>query len=165
MNMRSLVPFGWGGSLLPNRANDDDPFVRLRHEVDRLFDDFFQGNGVTERWSSGTIGLPVEIAETGTEFKVVAELPGVEEKDVAVELVGDMLTIKGEKKTEAEHKEESYPLAERRYGVFSRTLRLPFTAEAEKVEATFKNGVLTVTVPKPAELQQQPKRIEVKAAA
>jgi HSP20 family protein len=165
MTMRSLVPFGWGGSMLPDRAADADPFVRLWSDVDRLFSDVFRGSGgLIERRPTGMIGLPVEVSETGAELKVVAELPGVEEKDVSVELVGDVLTIKGEKKTEEERKDENYHLAERRYGAFSRTLRLPFAAEADKVQATFKNGVLTVTVPKPAELQQQPKRIEVKAA-
>ncbi len=164
MTMRSLVPFGWGGSMLPDRAANVDPFVRLWSDVDRLFNDVFRGSGLTEGQPTEMIGLPVEVSETGVELKVVAELPGVEEKDVSVELVGDVLTIKGEKRTEEERKDESYHLAERRYGAFSRTLRLPFAAEADKVQATFKNGVLTVIVPKPAELQQQPKRIKVKAA-
>ncbi len=165
MTMRSLVPFGWSGSMLPDRAANVDPFVRLWSDVDRLFSDVFRGSGgLIEQRPTGMIGLPFEVSETGAELKVVAELPGVEEKDVSVELVGDVLTIKGEKKTEEERKDESYHLAERRYGTFSRTLRLPFAAEADKVQATFKNGVLTVTVPKPTELQQ-PQRIEVKAAA
>ena len=167
MSTGSIVPFGWGGSMLPRHASNDDPFIRLWNDVDRLFGDVMhgtRGTGPGGRQPAGTIGLPLEVAETGAELRVVAELPGVEEKDVSVELVGDALTIRGEKRTEEERKDESYHLAERRYGAFSRTLRLPFAAEADKVQATFKNGVLTVTVPKPAELRQQPKRIEVKAA-
>jgi HSP20 family protein len=80
-------------------------------------------------------------------------------------LQGDALTIKGEKKAEEERKGEGYYLAERRYGAFARSLRLPFAVEADKVQATFKNGVLTITMPKPAERQQESKRIEVKPAA
>ena len=165
MAMGSVVPFGWGGSMLPSRASNNDPFVRLWNDVDQLFGNAFRGSGLTELQPTGMIGLPLEVSETGAELKVVAELPGVEEKDVSVELVGDVLTIKGEKKTEEERKDENYHVTERRYGTFSRSLRLPYTVEADKVQAAFKNGVLTITMPKPAELQQQPKRIEVKAAA
>ena len=166
MNMRSIVPFGWGGPTLPGRTANNDPFVRLWNEVDQLFSDVARGTGVTEWPQAGNLGLPVELADTGAALKVVAELPWVEEKDVAVELQGDALTIRGEKKAAEERQDEGYYLAERRYGTFLRTLRLPFAAEADKIQATFKNGVLTVTVPKPAELQrQQAKRIEVKAAA
>ena len=165
MAMGSVVPFGWGGSMLPSRASNNDPFVRLWNDVDQLFGNVFRNSGLTELQPAEMIGLPLEVSETGSELKVVAELPGVEEKDVSVELVGDVLTIKGEKKTEEERKDENYHIAERHYGAFARSLRLPYKVEADKVQATFKNGVLTITMPKPAELQQQPKRIEVKAAA
>jgi HSP20 family protein len=165
MAMGSVVPFGWGGSMLPSRASNNDPFVRLWNDVDQLFGNVFRASGLTESQPTGMIGLPLEVSETGAELKVVAELPGVEEKDVSVELIGDVLTIKGEKKTEEERKDENYHVTERRYGTFSRSLRLPYTVEADKVQAAFKNGVLTITMPKPAELRQQPKRIEVKAAA
>jgi HSP20 family protein len=165
MTKRSIVPFGWGGSMLPGRPSNDDPFVRLWNEVDQLFSNVARGTGLTEWPQVGDIGLPVEVTDTGTELKVVAELPGVDEKDVSVELQGGTLTIKGEKKATTERKDEGYYLAERRYGTFTRTLRLPHAVEADKVQATFKNGVLTVTLPKPAELQQETKRIEVKAVA
>ena len=166
MTMRSIVPFGWGGPMLPGRTANDDPFVRLWNEVDQLFSNVARGAGLAEWPQAGNLGLPVEISDAGAELKGVAELPGVKEKDVSVELPGDALTIKGEKKAAEERKDGGYYLAERRYGTFLRTLRLPFAAEADQVRATFKNGVLAVTVPKPAELQRrQPKRIEVKAAA
>ena len=163
MAMRSIVPFGWGGPRLPSRMTSDDPFVRLWNDVDRVFSNILQDAGLTGWQPAGMVGLPVEVYEEGNELKVVAELPGVEEKDVAVELAGNVLTIKGEKKAETERKEEGYHLAERRYGSFSRSLQLPYEVEADKVQASFKDGVLTVTMPKPAE--QQPKRIEVKKAA
>jgi len=167
MSKRSIVPSGWGGSTLPGRTANDDPFVRLWHEVDQLFSNVVGGAGLAE-WpqAGGQLGLPFEVADGGTELKVVAELPGVDEKDVSVELQGDALTIKGEKKAEEERTDESYSLAERRHGAFARTLRLPYAVEADQVQAALKNGVLTITLPKPAELQQQQaKRIEVKTAA
>ena len=165
MNMRSIVPFDWGGSMQPRRVSGDDPFVRLWSDVDQLFSNMIRGTGLDNWQPSGNVGLPMEVYEAENEIKVVAELPGVEEKNVALELAGNVLTIKGEKKTAEERKDEGYHLAERRYGTFLRTLRLPFEVEPDKVEAVFKNGVLTITLPKPAELQQQVKRIEVKAAA
>ena len=159
MTMRSIVPFGWGGSMLPSRAVNDDPFVRLWNDIDRLFDNVVRGTGLGEFGMTGKVGLPVEVSDTGTGIKVVAE------KDVTVELVGNTLTLKGEKKASEEQQGDGCYLAERRYGTFARTLQLPFEVAADQVEAVFKNGVLTITLPKPAELQQQPKRIEVKAAA
>ena len=164
MTKRSIVPFGWGGSMLPSRRANDDPFVQLWNEVDQLFSNMVRSTGLAEWPQAGSIGLPVEVSDSGTELKVRAELPGVDEKDVSVELQGDALTVRGEKKGAEEHKEEGYYLAERRYGTFKRTLRLPYAVETDKVQATFKNGVLTVTMPKPAELQQETKRIKVKAA-
>ena len=166
MTRRSIVPFGWGDSMLPSRGGTNgDPFVRLWNDVDQLFSNMIRGTGFGDWPSAGGVGLPIEVYETDNEIKVVAELPGVEEKDVAVELAGNLLTLRGEKRGDEERRGEGYHLAERRYGTFSRTLRLPYEVEADKVEAVFKNGVLTITVPKPAELQQQVKRIEVKAAA
>jgi HSP20 family protein len=151
--------------MLPGRPSNDDPFVRLWNEVDQLFNNVARGTGPAEWPQGGNIGLPVEVTDTGAELRVVAELPGVDEKDVSVELQGDALTIKGEKKATAERKDEGYYLTERRYGTFMRTLQLPHAVEADKVQATFKNGVLTVILPKPAELPQETKRIKVKAAA
>jgi HSP20 family protein len=163
MTMRSMVPFGRGGSTLPSRMSGDDPFVRLWTDIDRLFSSFVQGPGLPGWQPDGTVGLPMEVYEEENKLKVVADLPGVEENDVTVELAGNVLTIKGEKRTDQERSQEGYHLAERRYGTFSRSLQLPYEIEADKVQASFRNGVLTVTMPKPAE--QQAKRIEIRKAA
>jgi HSP20 family protein len=93
---------------------------------------------------------------------LTAELPGLEAKDVEVSVTGDMLTIKGEKKTEKEEKDERRHLVERTYGAFSRMVRLPAPVAADKIQATFKNGVLTVTLPKTEEAK--PKAIPVTVA-
>jgi HSP20 family protein len=159
MDLRSLVPFSFGG--LTRRG--DDPFVSLHREIDRLFDDFSRGVPMM-RWPSmdGGVDLRVDVSETDKEIKVTAELPGVDEKDIQVTLVGDLLTIKGEKKAEQERKEENYRIIERSYGSFARSLRLPYAVEEKKVQAEFKKGVLTITLPKPAEVQASAKKIEVK---
>ncbi len=167
MTTSALVPFGWSSPLLPGRPANDDPFVRLWNEVDRLFSQVFRAAEFDEwpRARTSGFGPPVEVAETPDAWKLMAELPGVAPEDLTIELQGDVLTIRGEKKAEREEREATWYVSERRYGSFARSLRLPFQVEAEKIEATYKNGVLTVTVPKPAALRQEIKRIEVKAAA
>ncbi len=134
---------------------------RLRNEMDRLWDDYF-GPGrralrpLEEAW------LPaVDVSETGDKITVKAEIPGMEAKDIEISMVGDTLTLKGEKKAEREEKEENYHMVERSYGSFSRSMKLPATVDADKVEATYKNGVLTIVLPKKEEVK--PKAIEIKA--
>jgi HSP20 family protein len=133
---------------------------RLRSEMDRLWDDYF-GSGrrafrMEEAW------LPaVDVSESGDKITVKAEIPGMEAKDIEISMVGDTLTIKGEKKAEKEEKDENYHMVERSYGSFSRAMKLPAVVDAEKVEATYKNGVLTVVLPKKEEVK--PKAIEIKA--
>lgn len=163
--MSALVPFGWSGSLLPSRPANDDPFVRLWNEVDRLFSQVFRTSDFGTWPETRTFGPPIEIAETDDALELVAELPGVAPEDVTIELRGDVLTIRGEKKAEREDRGATWHVSERRYGNFVRSLRLPYQAEAEQIEANYKNGVLTVRVPKPAALRRDVKRIEVKAAA
>ncbi|MFZ2089935.1 MAG: Hsp20/alpha crystallin family protein [Desulfobaccales bacterium] len=135
--------------------------TRLRNEMDRLWDEYF-GPGrrafqpLEETW------LPaVDVAETGDKVTVKAEIPGMEAKDIEISMVGDTLTIKGEKKAEREEKDENYHMVERSYGSFSRAMKLPAAVAADKVEATYKNGVLTVVLPKKEEVK--PKAIEIKA--
>jgi HSP20 family protein len=98
------------------------------------------------------------------EVVITAELPGLDSKDFDVTLSGDVLTIKGEKKDEREEKNGDMQYLERRFGSFSRSVRLPFEAADEKVDAKYEKGVLTVRVPKPAELAKAARRIEVKSA-
>jgi len=135
--------------------------TRLRREMDRLWEDYF-GPGrrglepMEEVWSPA-----VDVSETGDKVTVKAEVPGMEAKDIEINLVGDILTIKGEKKSEREEKGENYHMVERSYGSFSRSLKLPAAVEADKIEASYKQGVLTVVCPKKEEVK--PKAIEIKA--
>ena len=162
MDFRSLVPFGWGGGSLTRRPAAEDPFWGFRREVDRLFDDFFSGRSPT-RWPGDGIDLRLDVSETDKELTIAAELPGVDEKDVEVTLADDLLTIRGEKKREHTQRNGDYHMVERSYGSFARSLRLPFRVDQDKVEAKFEKGVLTISLPKPPEIQQSTKRIEIKS--
>jgi HSP20 family protein len=105
----------------------------------------------------------MDLAETDKEIELTAELPGLEEKDVQLNVVDNHLTIRGEKKNQREEKEKDYHLVERNYGSFVRTVELPPGVDPESIKAVMSKGVLKVTVPKPAPAQA--KKIEVKAAA
>ncbi len=167
VDVRTLVP-RTTRQLAANRNEMLDPFASFRREMDRLFDEFFGGRtGWGFPFPGTTAGelLPeVDIVETEDAYKVAMELPGVDPADVSIELRGDTLTIRGEKKAEREEKEENRFLVERRFGRFERGIRLPAEIEPDKVEATFDKGVLTIRLPKPETAQKPVKRIEVKAA-
>jgi HSP20 family protein len=135
---------------------------RLRSEMDRLWDDYF-GPGRRALRPMEEAWLPaVDVSETADKITVKAEIPGMEAKDIEISMVGDTLTIKGEKKAEHEEKEENYHMIERSYGSFSRAMKLPGMVDADKVKATYKNGVLIVVLPKKEEVK--PKAIEIKAS-
>ncbi|MHC2582306.1 HSP20 family molecular chaperone IbpA [Bradyrhizobium diazoefficiens] len=106
----------------------------------------------------------VDVTESDKAYEITAELPGMDEKDIEVNVANDGLIIKGEKKFEREEKQKDYYVSERRYGSFERHFGLPKDVEADKIEASFRNGVLKVTLPKTAEAQKPAKKIEVKAA-
>lgn len=119
----------------------------LKQEMERVFDRFFQ-----PRWeeieTAGAWAPKLDFSETGDAYMVKAEIPGVEQKDLSVSLDNQVLTIKGEKHKEKEEKGEKYHRVERSWGEFTRTIALPGAADTEKVNATFKDGVLTITLPK-----------------
>lgn len=148
MDVKSMVP--WKRGKLVER----DPFAVLRREMNALFDDFFPE--VDEpRGALAAFAPRVDVKETDAEVRVTAELPGVEEKDVEVSLSGDVLTIKGEKKEEKEEKGEERYRLERSYGSFRRSFSLPCEVNSEKATATYKKGVLTITLPKVAEAKKK----------
>jgi len=134
--------------------------LNIREEMNRLFDDFFSG------WPERRRGLlegewapSVDVAETDEDIVVTAELPGVKQDDVEISVVDDVLTIKGEKKEEKEVKEKNYHRIERSYGSFQRSLSLPVGVQSDKAKATYKDGVLKVTIPKSEEAR--PKQIKI----
>lgn len=166
MNMRDLIPWGRNLQTTPSRFRDEsDPFMTLHREMNRLFDDVFRNSEVAPFGGMGRMGgwPNVEVIETDKDIRVSAELPGMEDKDVEV-LMGDgVLTIRGEKRSEIEDKERAF--SERTYGRFERRIPLAWDVEEDKVDASFRNGVLTVTMPKSAQSQPSVKRIAVNANA
>ncbi len=126
----------------------------FRQEMDRLFESFFgRGSGLMPFWSGdleSAFSPCVDIVESDKEIRVSAELPGIDQKDIELSLDNDVLVIRGEKKNESEHRDRYTYRTERTYGSFSRAVRLPAEVDADKVDASFKNGVLTVTLPKTA---------------
>lgn len=161
MRLRSLVPSRDAGALM----RPDFGLFGLHREIDRLFSEFSQGLG-----PNGQQLVPnIEIAETDNAIEVSAEMPGLERKDVDISLEDDTLTIRGEKKVEKgtdggkDKNDKNVQHSERSYGVFLRVLQLPPGIDPSSVQATMANGVLKITIPKPA--RPEPKKIEVKEAA
>ncbi|MGZ6254330.1 MAG: Hsp20/alpha crystallin family protein [Candidatus Binataceae bacterium] len=153
------------------------PFDALRQEIDRLFEDFQVGpwraplaraSFDADPFWRGEISFgkspAADITETEKGYEITAELPGLDESNVDVKFADGTLTIKGEKKEEKEEKKKDYYLSERRFGSFQRSFRVPKGVDADKIEASFKNGVLTVTMPKSPEAQKAEKKITIKKA-
>jgi HSP20 family protein len=167
MNIGDLMPWREKSQTPAMREDFFDPFVTFRREVQRMMDDFVNGfdNGGLATMNGWKGSAPaVDIAETEKEMVITAEMPGLDEKDFQISISGDVLTIKGEKKIEHEEKNGNGYHRERRYGAFSRSLRLPFEVKDEQIDATYQKGVLTIHVPKPADAQKAVRQIEVKAA-
>jgi HSP20 family protein len=131
----------------------------LRREMDRLWDSFFGERPLARAWEREW-APSLDVSETKDNFVVKAEVPGIDAKDIDISLTGDVLTIKGEKKQEKEEKEEDYHLVERSYGAFSRSIRLPAEVESTKIKASYKNGILRVTLPKSEKVKAKEVRIK-----
>lgn len=161
MTLRELIPFT--KKSIPVKREREHPFSLLRHDMDTLFDEFFRGFdrepffGQAERFTPS-----VDITESDKEIRVSAELPGMDEKDIDITLNHDSLTIKGEKREEQEDKGKDYYRMERSYGSFSRTIPLPAEIETDKVNAHYKKGILTITIPKSAKAIEAKKKITIK---
>jgi HSP20 family protein len=164
MARNPLSPFRGGG--LMGGGFGGDPFMSLHRQMNRLFDDVLRdstGQMPSSQGQGGEGGMlmpHMDVSETDKELKVCAELPGVSEKDIDVRLEDDVLVIRAEKKFERKDEKENYHFMERSYGTFQRALRLPGPVEPEQVQASFENGVLTVTVPK-TEQQERSRRIQI----
>ena len=159
--MWSLFPSERRKTELTPAPADTDPFRALQRRMDRLFDDFAGDYHWPFTNGRGAMTPTIDVSETDKEMTVEAELPGVDEKDIDVTLTDNLLTIKGEKKQEKEEKKKDYHLTERSYGSFSRSMTLPFDADPAKIRAAFKDGVLTITLPKPPEVKAKVKKIAI----
>ena len=149
MAIRDLIPWNRDRDVTVRRGEDQNPFLTLHREMNRLFDDVFRGFDLSpfgSRTADQGMGWPnIEVSETAGEVTVAAELPGLAEKDVDVQLADGVLIIRGETKSESEDKERRF--SERYYGRFER--RIPVDGvDEDKVTASFKNGLLTVKLPR-----------------
>jgi HSP20 family protein len=176
MNMKKWSPWNWfkneeDGSkdLVPLKSEEGYgfPLSRLHQEVDKVFAEFFKDSYFPSLFDAGRkegvslLKPRVDIKEDTEHYTISVEVPGVSEKDVRIELVGDVLTIHGEKKQESEEKKGQYHRVERSYGAFQRTLTLPTDADKDKVHAKFKNGILSINIAKNPQAAGAAKRIEI----
>lgn len=165
MSVRDLMPWKRGNDQSPTiyRGDDADPFLSLHRDVNRLFDEVLRGfdtPSVFTRTTPHHSAWPsVEFSETDKEIRVTAEVPGLQEDDVEVLLEDDVLTLRGEKKAETEDKDRQF--SERYYGRFERRLALGREVEKDQVAATFKDGLLTITLPKSERAQTNARRIAI----
>ena len=160
--------------VLERAAAEWSPLATMRREFDRMLEEFPWaawrrplGRGLFDepffRGFAGVGSVPaVDIAEKDREFEITAELPGMDESNIDVKFADGVLTIKGEKKEEKEERKKDYYLSERRYGSFQRSFPVPESVDADKIEAKFVNGVLTIRLPKSAEAQKNEKKIAIK---
>jgi HSP20 family protein len=157
MTLKSLIPVGRDRAVT---RPSSDLFSALQQEIDQIFEGFSRGfSGMPSR----DVMPRMDVSETDKEIEVTAELPGLEEKDIQLNLVDNVLTIRGEKKNEREEKDKDYHLVERSYGSFTRAVQLPAGINADDIKAVMAKGVLKVTVPKSAPAQTR--KIDIKPAA
>lgn len=158
MAYREWLPSAWLG----DKDDEDNPFGSLRKQIDTLFEDFDKGFLA----KTGSFAVRSNVSETDDAICITAELPGVELDDIDVSVTGNRITVKGEKKSEKEEKGEEdgrqFHRIERSSGSFQRSMSLPFEIDPDKVGADTKDGVLTVTIPKPPEAVKETKKVAIK---
>jgi HSP20 family protein len=165
MSITDLIPWRRGEKQVPVRREGEPSILSFQQEMNRLFDEFSRGWGLapfrefSEQWDA--FSPRVDVVEGDKEITVSAELPGMDEKGIDLSLSHGVLTISGEKQEEKEDKGRNYYRMERSYGSFQRSIPLPSEVVEDKAKATFKKGVLTITLPKTAEAQAR-KRIPIK---
>jgi len=151
-------------NFLRKQERAGHPFLIFQEEMNRLINNFFQESSFDFFEKKPDVFTPsIDVVDRGDEIVVAAELPGLEDKDIEVALTRDTLTIKGEKKEEKEEKGKSFHRMERSYGSFVRIIPLPVDVKTEKAGATFKRGVLTITLPKTDKVLNETKKISIKS--
>jgi HSP20 family protein len=166
MTIRDLITRNRAKRFLPvSRREEEHPVFSLQREMNQLFDSFFRGFdlspfGDMDEWE-GEFYPKIDVKESNEQIEIMAELPGLDEKDIEVSLTGDALILKGQKKEEKEEKKKNYWRTERHYGSFHRVIPMPEEIDTEKVGAIFKKGVLHITVPKTAKVESVGKKIHI----
>jgi HSP20 family protein len=144
--------------LVRRNNGEPDPLAPFRAQFDRLFDDFF---GAPAIFGGRDFNPALDVRENDKELTLAADLPGLSDGDIDLEIEDDMLTIRGERAEEKIDEKESRHLYERRFGRFERSMRLPFSPAENAVKASFKDGVLTVKIAKPPEAQRSSRKIAI----
>ncbi len=166
MNMNSL-PLKRRGDKMAIRRENESPMMAIQNEMNRLFDNFFNDpfelSPIAVRKLQTEFTPRVNVSETDAAMQVTAELPGMDEKDIQISLEQDCLVLSGEKKSETEEQGKNFHRYERSYGSFQRVIPLVSEIQEDKVNATFKNGVLSITLPKAASAAKAAKKITIKA--
>lgn len=185
MDLQRLNPWNWfkheepqpGGAQIPVKRSDKEsgmsqyPMQQLHQQIDRLFEDAFRGFGFPSigsqlgepgRWLNSQDFRPsLNVSSDSKSYQITLEAPGMNEEDLAVEVSGDVLTISGQKQEEKESKEKHFYRIERSYGNFQRTLSLPDDANADEIQASMKNGVLSLVIPRRTAVDTQVKKITI----
>lgn len=185
MELKNLAPWNWfkheeenehavaikhgkKRPLFPTRHHD--PMLQIHRDIDQLFDQFFRGWGLPQggrftpmvNFNADSLLKPrVDLSATDKKYLLTVEIPGVEEKDISVDISNNTMTIKGEKKLEKEDKDKNYYRIERSYGAFQRVLSLPEDVDQDGIKAGFKNGVLSITMPRKALPAGDAKKVEI----
>jgi len=148
-------------SLKPRDRSDLVPMASIQQQMNDLFDRYFTGWDLCPSFSTTNNFPSLDVTETGKEVRIKAELPGMEEQDVKIEVTKNQLTIRGEKKRETEDKDKQGTcwMKEISYGSFARTVSLPFEIDSDKTKASFSQGILSLTIEKPTENVSQTKVI------
>lgn len=163
MQIKDLIPWANKAHEPEGKSDEHNPIAALQRDMNNVFENFWNRAGQIDLpW--GGKDAKSDVVETEDHVEASIELPGMDMKDIDVTVSDDMLTIKGEKKVERQEDKKGYYLSERSYGSIYRTIPLPPGVDSEKAKASFKNGVLTVTLPKTPEAQAKVKHIEVKNA-
>ncbi|MET0877525.1 MAG: Hsp20/alpha crystallin family protein [Tardiphaga sp.] len=165
MNVREIIPWGRSERQAPARYadNEQNPFLSLHREMNRLFDEVVRGFDAPFSAIAPSSGWPkLEIADDDRELRISAEVPGLEEKDIEVLIDDGQLTLRGEKASATDDKKRQF--SERYYGRFERRIAIPYEIAEDQVKATFKNGVLDVTLPKTERAQSRSRRIAINGA-
>jgi HSP20 family protein len=186
IEMKKLAPWNWfrheesgAGKAMARHPGGymDNPMLSIHQEVDRMFSDLIRGFALpaASLFGRGDNGLPslssrwlrpdIDIAATDKQYTITVEVPGVDENDITVEVADDSLIVRGEKKFETEQKDKEFYSVERSYGSFRRVLALPGDADTGNIDAGFKNGVLTLTLPRKAQAEKAGRRVQIRKAA
>lgn len=167
MSVRELLHLSKNNVPVTHGGN---PIVTFQDEMNKLFSDFF-GDMTMPQWLRNNRNIAfnlspaIDVAENNEGFIITAELPGMDIKDVQITMANGYLTVKGEKKQEEKEEKEGYFRQERSYGTFQRVVALPENANLDKAEANLKNGVLTIDIPKKANVPSKERKLEIRQVA